>query len=93
MKITRQMLFDKRGWDQIIEKFLQLWPDGIEITEANLMKAIENNLDIDWIMFNFAPYGRYEGYRRICNNLPEFIAHKRACVPFAVKAFKIYKDE
>ena len=52
MKITEAWLI-KLGASPLcssIQKFRHEFPDGAEITEENILKAIESNMHIEWIL-------------------------------------------
>ena len=58
MRITALALMGKKGEGEEcrdLQVFRQTWPDGIEVTEANLAKAAELGLNVHWFGVRFLP--------------------------------------
>lgn len=41
------------------------WPNGIPISEASAMRAVNLELDLDWLAHRFLPTPKWVGYRRL----------------------------
>ena len=48
MKITCELLREKGGSCEQVERFAGEWPDGVEVTYANCLRAAELGLDLNW---------------------------------------------
>ena len=55
MKITPDILREKRACSEQVKLFASEWPEGGEVTEAGLLRAAEVGLDLDWFATNFLP--------------------------------------
>ena len=53
MRLTAEMLLVKGACENQVQVFVGEWPDGVEITEAVVLRAYELGLDIDWFVETF----------------------------------------
>ena len=53
MRLTAEMLREKKACENQVQVFVGEWPDGVEITEAVVLRAYELGLDIDWFVETF----------------------------------------
>lgn len=66
MRITKEWLAGRRACQEEIDLFVSEWPDGVEVSEAALLRALNLGLGLDWFVENALPkpllaeYGRQE---------------------------------
>jgi len=53
MRLTAEMLRAREACAGQVATFEDEWPDGVEITETVVRRAVELHLDIDWFAENF----------------------------------------
>ena len=53
MRLTAEMLRARNACAGQVATFEDEWPDGVEVTEAVVRRAVELGLDIDWFAQNF----------------------------------------
>lgn len=53
--ITADWLLHRKACEDQITKFAAEWPEGAELTEANLLRAGELGLDIKWLALRVLP--------------------------------------
>ena len=46
------------------ERFAAEWPDGAEVTEANVLRAFVLGLDVDWLLSHVLPAPLWAEYQR-----------------------------
>lgn len=66
MKLTAQMLRDKNACQEQVEKFQQLYPDGVEVTKAACV-AVADVFDWKWAARNFLSDAARQEHDRIKN--------------------------
>ncbi|KKN83813.1 hypothetical protein LCGC14_0294660 [marine sediment metagenome] len=49
-KITAQYLRNKKACEEEVEQFTRVFPNGAEVTRANVIKAQRAKLDLDWFI-------------------------------------------
>ena len=60
--ITHEWLKRHDACDKHLSLFDQEWPDGAEVSEANLRRAIEIGLDMEWLLRLLLPPSVYADY-------------------------------
>ena len=65
IKITAQMLRDKNACKNQVTIFEAEWPEGVEISQAAIHRAIELRLDLDWFVFHLATATAWKAYREV----------------------------
>ena len=75
-----------------IEKFRMIFPDGAEITYANIVIAIKNSLDVDWFVREFHP-AIYKAYMDGITPLKEISCRERDSLrnTYNLKVMPIWK--
>src|ERR1700678_3294188 len=61
MRVTRALLFSKRACTSQVEKFVKLFPDGVDVTEATCI-AFANEFNWSWAARHLLPATLYEEY-------------------------------
>ena len=62
MRITTKQLRALGACQKQLEIFAAEWPDGCEITEANILRALALNLAVDWVMPKILPAHLWDEY-------------------------------
>ena len=52
MKITKQMLLDKKACSEQVELFVSLFGEEVTVTKANCLKAWKARIDFNWAAYN-----------------------------------------
>lgn len=79
MKLTYKDLKAKRPCKDQLKIYMDNFPDGLEITKEDLLKAQELGLDIQWFAFNFLPAPAREAYNNKAT-APAWEAYREAMV-------------
>lgn len=86
MKITPQMLRDKNACEEKLEVFEREWPDGVEVTEASILRMFELGFDVFWgvkqFLFPPAEKAFWKAYEEaIATAIIEAIAMQESTTP------------
>ena len=60
MRITEAWLTKHGACAYRVAKFTAIWPDGAEMTEANLLLAADADLPLDWLARRLPIWEEYE---------------------------------
>ena len=63
--ITPKLLVSLNACEEQYQKFVDEWPDGAEVTVANVLRAIEIDLDLDWFIREFFTPTALDEYERV----------------------------
>ena len=80
MRITTAWLREQRACPEQIEVFKKQWPEGASITEANLLRAAELNLNLGWLATQILSPSLLAEYRR--QSAPFLEEYRRQIAPF-----------
>lgn len=64
MRLTAAMFRSYHACEEQVVIFAEEWPEGCEVSVETLLRAIELNLDIDWLACEFLEAPLREEYRR-----------------------------
>ena len=64
MKVTAKQLRAKDACPDQVLIFEKEWPNGVEISQEVLQRAVEVHLDLDWFAFTFLPAPAREAYKK-----------------------------
>ena len=62
--ITAETLTALKACTDQVAIFVAEWPDGAEVNEANVLRAVELHLDLDWLASAIFPAPIYAEYKR-----------------------------
>jgi cation transport regulator ChaB len=79
MKITPQMLRDKRACSKDIEIFEREWPAGVDITENVILRIYDLGLDVQWGVYKFLSSPAQKAYEKAIATAEE--AYEKAIAP------------
>ena len=65
MRLTAEMLRARNACAGQVATFEDEWPDGVEVTEAVVRRAVELGLDIDWFAQNFLTAAAWAEYYKV----------------------------
>lgn len=77
VKITKQMLLDKEACSEQVRLFVSLFGDEAKVTKANVLKAYNAGLDLQWAANNLLTSSQYKSYKAI--RQPVLEAYKKHC--------------
>jgi hypothetical protein len=63
MRITVEQLCEANACSEQVEVFAKEWPDGIEVTQDSVDRAVELDLDIGWLAVTILPTGIWTLYQ------------------------------
>lgn len=72
MFITYQMVLDKNACTVQSYKFLETFPDGVEVTEELCLKYSQD-FDFEWAAQAFLPYSQWSKFMRIVNEASDIL--------------------
>lgn len=79
MLITTQLLQSNGACKNQIAIFQAIWPNGAEMTAANLSKAVTLGLNVDWLAEKILMTSALVEYKRIRG--PEWAEYERKTMP------------
>lgn len=64
MRVTYEMLINKKACTENAEKFRERWPDGAETTAENFVEAQRINLNLEWFAESFLTATALDAYHQ-----------------------------
>ena len=80
MRLTVALLRKRHAFKSEVAIFVEEWPDGCEVTEATLLRALEIGLHIRWFACEFLPAPFLAEYAR--QEALLLAEHERKKAPF-----------
>ena len=79
MKVTTESLQGVGACSDQVELFSRLWPNGVTVTKAALLKAQREGLDIEWWAHHALPAPARQVYNKVF--APAWKAYNEAVAP------------
>ena len=90
MKITKQMLLDKKACSNQVKLFVSLFGEEAKVTKANVLKAYEAEIDFNLAANNLLSPSQLKAYKAI--QQPAWEAYKAIEQP-ALKAYEAIEQQ
>ena len=89
MNVTKQLLQAHNACDSQVDIFAAEWPEGVDITEEVLRRALALDLNLDWAAWHLLPEPARKAYEEA--TAPARKAYEEAKAP-AWKAYEEARD-